>query len=174
MPTTAAATDLAGQLMAQGFAAEATNRGRELVEMAREMPDIEIILVDMGILLPGIRDVLYELRMNPTTGGVPIAILAADGRLEAAKQLAAEHKRIIAVPRPHSSEVVANTVKQLEALAGRDSLPPANTRAAQAAQAQAWLAKLESGARPFYVIRATAERTLRPQQANSPANPPAP
>src|SRR4051812_42709663 len=152
MPTIAAAGDLAGLLAGQNLAAEATNRGRDGVNMALATPDLEAIFVDMDIIVPGIRDVLYELRTSPTTGQVPIAILAAEGRLEAAKRLAAEHQRVIAVPRPHSPEVVANMLKQLASLEGRDAIAP-NERGAQAAQAQAWLARLESGSRPFYVIR---------------------
>jgi hypothetical protein len=172
MPTNASAGDLAGLLATEKLQAEATNRGRDLIRMAREIPDVEAIFVDLEILTPGIRDVLYELRTNATTGDVPIAILATDGRLEAAKRLAEEHTRMIAVPRLHSPETVANTVKQLAALADRD-LPPANVRAAQAAQAKTWLDKLESGARPFYVIRRTAS-LLNPSQTRSaaPANTP--
>jgi hypothetical protein len=169
MPTNASAGDLAGLLATEKLTTEATNRGRDLIRMAREMPDVEAIFVDLEILTPGIRDVLYELRINATTGDIPIAILAADGRLEAAKRLAEEHTRMIAVPRLHSPETVANTVKQLAALSDRD-LPPANVRTAQAAQAKAWLDKLESGARPFYVIRRTAS-LLTPTQTRSGAPP---
>ncbi len=169
MPTNAAATALAGQLNSHDFALEATNRGRDLLTMARDMSGVEAILVDMDIVQPNIREVLYELRTNPTTGEVPIAILAADGRLEAAKQLAAEHQRVIAVPRPHTDEVVANTVKQLADQAGHDSVS-ANERAAQANQAKAWLAKLESGTRPFYVIRRMARIASAPPHRDAPEN----
>src|SRR5207244_1116943 len=58
MPTNAAAADLAGQLAAYDFIAEPTNRGRDAVNMARDMTDVDAIFVDMDILLPGIRDVL--------------------------------------------------------------------------------------------------------------------
>jgi CheY-like chemotaxis protein len=169
MPTNAASSNLAGLLAGQNLSAEATNRGRDAVNMAVHTPDLEAIFVDMDILVPGIRDVLYELRTNATTGEVPIALLAAEGRLEAAKRLAAEHRHVVAVPRPHSPEVVASTLKQLVDMAGRDSLPP-DERVAQATQAQSWLAKLETGSRPFYVIRRTA---LLPTPAPR-STPPAP
>jgi hypothetical protein len=168
MPTIAAAGDLAGLLVAQNLTPEATNRGRDAVNMAIQTPDLEAIFVDLDIIVPGIRDVLYELRTNATTGEVPIAILAAEGRLDAAKRLAAEHHRVIAVPRPHSPEVVANTVKQLADLSARDVVP-ATERVAQASQAQAWLAKLESGSRPFYVIRRTALLQTNPLRTTPPA-----
>ena len=173
MPTIAASTDLAGQLVAQKLVAEATNNGRELLTMARDTTDVEAILVDMDILSPDIREVLYQLRINPTTGEVPIAILAADNRLEAAKRVAEEHQRVIAVPRPHSGEVLTNIMKQLATLSERDAVP-ANVRAAQAMQAKAWLAKLETGARPFYVIRRMARLTPTPPQRDEPENLPKP
>jgi CheY-like chemotaxis protein len=173
MPTHAAATDLAGQLASQKFTAEATNSGRELLAMARDTTDVEAILVDMDIISPHIREVLYELRMNPTTGEVPIAILAAEGRLEAAKKLSEEHRRVIAVPRPHSDVILTNTMKQLAALADRDAVP-ANERAAQATQAKVWLAKLESGSRPFYVIRRMARLAPAPPHREAPEDVPNP
>src|SRR5215813_2002453 len=113
MPTNAAASDVAGQLAAHQFVGESTNSGRDLINMARTMTDVDLILVDMDIILPNIREVLYQLRTNPTTGETPIAILAAEGRLDAAKKLAAEHQHVIAVPRPHSDEVLTNTLQQL-------------------------------------------------------------
>jgi hypothetical protein len=78
--------------------------------MARDTTDVEAIFVDMDIIVPHIREVLYELRMNPSTGEVPIAIMAAEGRLDAAKKLAEEHQRVIAVPRLHSDEVLTTDV----------------------------------------------------------------
>jgi hypothetical protein len=167
MPTQADATDLAGQLASQKLTAEATNNGRELLALARDTTDVEAVLVDMDILLPHIREVLYQLRMNPTTGEVPIAILAAEGRLEAAKRLTEEHQRVIAVPRPHSGEVLTNILNQLSALSERDAIP-AIERVAQASHAKAWLDKLESGSRPFYVIRRMARLAPAPPPRNEP------
>jgi CheY-like chemotaxis protein len=168
MPTAAAASDLAGQLAPHQFVAESTNSGRELINMARTMTDVDLILVDMDIILPNIREVLYQLRTNPTTGETPIAILAAEGRLEAAKKLAEEHQHMIAVPRPHTDEVVTNTLRQLAKQADRDAVVQANERIAQARQARAWLDKLESGARPFYVIRHTARLAPAPVKHSEP------
>jgi hypothetical protein len=155
MPTNAAAGDLAGRLAAYGLAAERSNRGRIAVDMARAMPDLELVLIDMNVLLPDVRQCVYELRISPTTGDVPIALLAADGRLDDAKRLASEHTRVIAVPRPHTGEGVAHIAEDLNQLAARDAVPAAE-RAAQAEQAKKWLAELGSGNRPFYIFRRTA------------------
>ena len=154
MPTLAASTNLAGMMATHGLDTEATNRGRDAVNLARDMADLEMIFVDMDIQAPGIRQVIYELRISATTGEVPIALLAAEGRLEAAEQLATEHQRVIAVSRPHSHDVLARVVEQLVKMAGRDPVPP-DERAAQAAEAAAWLNQLVA-TRPFYTIRRTA------------------
>ncbi|HEX4415931.1 MAG TPA: hypothetical protein VH107_20030 [Lacipirellulaceae bacterium] len=159
MPTNATAGDLAGQLAEHHLAAQAVNRGHDAVEMAASLPDLELILVDMNILLPEIREVVYQLRITPATGDVPIALLAADGRLDAAKRLASEHTRVIAVPRPHTAEALASIVDSLSKLSARDEVP-ADERAAEADQAKKWLTMLSSGSRPFYTFRPATLRTL--------------
>ena len=58
-------------------------------------------------------------------------------------------------------------------LADRDAVS-ANERVAQAAQAKAWLAKLESGARPFYVIRRMARLAPPAPHQGAPENLPKP
>src|SRR5262249_50462530 len=122
MPTTAAASDLAGRLAAHQLVAEPPNSGGQLINKAPTITQVRLILVDMDIILPNIREVLYQLRTNPTSGETPIAILAAEGRLEAAKKLAEEHQHVIAVPRPHTDEIVTNTLQQLAKMADRDAV----------------------------------------------------
>ncbi len=155
MPTAARATDLAGKLAAHGLAADGFNNGHAAVKFALDQPDLELVLVDMNIMLPEVRQVVYELRIHPTTGDVPIALLAADGRLEAAERIAAEHDRVIAVSRPHTPEALAQIAERLQTLAGRDAVT-ADERAAQSVEATSWIAKLLAADRPFYVLeRAT-------------------
>jgi hypothetical protein len=151
MPTNVAASDLAGMLAAHGVEADATNNGRDAVDIALETSDLEMIFVDMDIIVPGIRQVLYELRASGPTGDVPIAILAGVGELEAAERIAEEHDRMIAVPRLHSSEVVARTVAELSVIAGRDASTSVE-RAAQARQAMTWIESLLSEKRSFYEL----------------------
>lgn len=172
MPTAAAAGDLAGKLAASGLAAQAANRARDAVDLAREMPDLEMILIDMNTIIPDIRQALYELRISPTTGDIPIALLAADGRLEDAKRLAAEHTLVYAVPRPHTPEAAKNIAEVLTKLAARDAVP-AKERAAEAEQAKKWLATLRSGNHSFYTFRRTALLDVPPTARPAvPATPP--
>jgi hypothetical protein len=171
MPSLAAATNLAGKLNASQLYAEATNFGLDAVIIARQSPDLEMVFVDHDIDGRGVRDALYELRIHPTTGQVPIAILAADGELMAAEKLAGEHERIIAVPRLHSAEHLTRVAEQLQQLAGRDATTP-DERLAEADQASRWLDQLEA-TRRFYTIRRPAQLqqpSLRPA-AQPPASP---
>ncbi|MEX0585986.1 MAG: hypothetical protein WD176_05045 [Pirellulales bacterium] len=155
MPTLERATDLAGKLAAHQLEADGFNNGHAAVKFALDQSDLEFVLVDMNILLPDVRQVVYELRIHPTTGDVPIALLAADGRLGAAEQIAAEHNRVIAVSRPHTPEALAQIVERLQAAAGRDAVNAAE-RAEQSAEATAWIANLLAADRPFYVLQRAA------------------
>jgi CheY-like chemotaxis protein len=169
MPQIARAADLAGQLASVQLFAEATNRGREAVDLALNMPDLELILVDANILAPDIRQVVYELRISPATGDIPIAILATDGRLAVAQRIASEHTRVIAASRPHTPDALKGIVDGLLRLSARDAVPP-QQRVAEAEQARKWLNTLASGNRPFYTFRRMA---MLPAAATATAHPPA-
>jgi CheY-like chemotaxis protein len=166
MPTIERAANVAGRLRAAGIDAAATNRGAEAVQLAAQSPDLQLVLVDMDIQLPGVRDVLYALRIDPATGQVPIGLLAAAGRLEAAQALAAEHDRVIAFSRPHSDEYAKAIVDQLAALAGHND-QSTDERAAQSTQAIAWFAQLLADGPAFYDLRSQSDvieaAALRPE-----------
>jgi CheY-like chemotaxis protein len=152
MPTIERAANVAGRLHAAGIDAAPANRGAEAVKLAEQSPDVEFALVDMDIQAPGVRDVIYALRIDPATGHMPIGLLAGEGRLEAAQALAAEHQRVLAFSRPHSDERTAAMADQLMALAGHNDVSP-DERAAQSRQAIAWLAELLEKGPTFYNLR---------------------
>ena len=152
MPKLESATDLAGKLAVANLHGEATIFGSDLPKMAAQMADLELILVDSDIQLPGIRQVLYELRITPASAQVPIAVLAADGRLEAAEKLASEHERVIAVPRPHSADMVAAIAGRLLSSVAHEAVS-ADVRAQQSLMAITWTAGLLERGRSFYALR---------------------
>jgi CheY-like chemotaxis protein len=166
MPSLSAGTRVAGMLNGQGFRAEATNNGLAAVKFARQTTDLELIFIDMDIDTRGIRDALYELRIHPRTGEIPIALLAPDGELGAAEKLASEHQGVIAAPRIHSTEVLARLVEQLKATASRP-LTDSQQRLTEAEQARVWLDDL-AATRPFYTIRRPA--LMHPAPAPPPAD----
>jgi hypothetical protein len=109
-------------------------------------------LVDADIDAPGVRDVLFALRSTPATGQVPIGILATGERLPIAKQIAADHTRMIAFVRPQTDEAASQIAERLSALSARDQIAP-KERAAMAAQALAWLSELLARNQSFYDLR---------------------
>ena len=168
MPTTVRAANVAGLLHGAGIDAAATNRGAEAVELAQQSPDVRFVLVDMDIQVPGIRDVLYALRIDPATGHLPVGLLAGEGRLEAAQRLADEHDRVLAFARPHSDQRVAAMAEQLVALAGHNEASP-DERLARSTQAITWLGQLLADGPKFYDLNpqagAIATAALRPESS---------
>jgi hypothetical protein len=152
MPTLESAADVAGKLSAADVHGEATYFGSDVAKLAEQLSDLEMVLVDMDIQRPHVRQVLYELRITPASSSVPVALLAADGRLDAAHRLADEHERMIAVPRPHSNEAVAKIAGRLWELSQRDAATPEEL-AMQAVEAVTWTAQLLARGRTFYALR---------------------
>ena len=154
MPVAEQATTVAGRLNGTGIASEAAIRGGAAVDLAMKSSDLEFILVDMDIQSPGIRDVLYALRTSAATGQTPIGLLATSERLPTAHELAAEHTRIVAFPRPQTDAATNQLVERLEALQA-DRLS-AKERIAMAAQSLDWLGTLLAREHSFYVLRREA------------------
>jgi hypothetical protein len=152
MPNLELAGDLAGKMAAVDVHGEATYFGSDVAQMAGQISDLEMVLLDMDIQRPGVRQVLYELRISPASKQTPIALLAADGRLEAAHRLAEEHSRVIAVPRPHTPEAVTSIAGRLWELSRRVAAAP-EERASQAIEAVTWTASLLERDRSFYALR---------------------
>lgn len=152
MPPIERAATLAGQLAAQQIAAAPVELGSDAVAQAAQSPDVELVLVDMAIDRPDIREVMFQLRRTPATAAVPIGILAPAGRLADAEQLASEHQGVRAFSRPHTPEANAAIVEELVAALPR-GWPTADQRLEQAAQALQWIDRLLSDGRRFYNLR---------------------
>ena len=134
MPIADQATTLAGQLTKLGIDAQPATRGAAAVRLATQSADLDVVLVDVDIDAPGVRDVVFSLRSSPATGQVPIGLLATSERMEAAKQIAAEHENVIAFVRPQNDEGVTRIIEQLSQLSAREQISPQD-RAAMGAQA---------------------------------------
>lgn len=154
-PQVAKAGLTSGWLLASGYVSTPTNRGSEAVELATGSPDTQLVLIDMSISLPDAREVLYRLRGTPATALVPVAILAADGRLFEAQRVADDHGgiagRVIALPRPHSVEATLGLAQRAADLLPAD-WPDAETRLANGAAAREALAKLAGEGPAFYAL----------------------
>lgn len=159
MPATRQAATVAGQLATAGVEGLATNLGQEASTLAAGRADVEFVLVDMAILRPRVREVLFRLRRQPETANLPIGLLAPDGRLAEAKRLAYEHERVAVFPRPHTTEA---TVAIAEALQESTPLgtPGPSRRAEQAAAAARWIRTLLAQGPSYYNLRGHSEELL--------------
>ena len=152
MPPIERAATLAGQLAAQQIDATPVELGSDAIVQAAQSPDLEMVLVDMMIDRPDIREVLFQLRRTPATAAVPIGILAPAGRLADAETLAREHQGVLAFSRPHTAEANAAIVEKLVSILPR-GWPAADQRLEQSAQALEWIDRLLSDGRRFYNLR---------------------
>src|SRR5690606_31688004 len=124
----------AGGLAAQGYSAQIAASGAEAMGVAVAEADIEIVLVDMAITSPAVREVVFQLRRQPGTALVPIGLLAREEQLSTARQIANEHQGVIAYPRPHNDQALQSLATELTALLPRGWTTPKD-RTRQSAQA---------------------------------------
>jgi CheY-like chemotaxis protein len=160
-PQLARAGETAGWLMGAGYVALPANRGEDALRIATASPDTTLVLIDMSVSLPGARETIFRLRRSPETALVPIAVLAADGRLAEAQRIADEHggeaAGIIALPRPHSPEATASMAQRLVALAPAD-WPHADERLRHAEAAKKAIAGLIANGPKIYGFDRRAEQ----------------
>lgn len=144
-----------GGLARMGFEPQIASTGKVLVERARMRADIELVLIDMAIGKPGVRDVVFGLRREPVTALVPIVLLARESQLASARTIASEHDRVMAYPRPHSDELLVEYATAALGELPRD-WPSPSEREAFAARALAIMDKFLENDREFYRLRAAS------------------
>lgn len=159
MPKIIEASTLSGHLAGGGVVASATNFGDQASKLAAESADIELVMLDMWLLRPRVREVLFRLRRQPTTALLPVALLAPDGRLAEAKQLAREHQRVLVYPRPHSAKDAQSIAQALLKLTPVGE-PGNEARAQQALAAAGWVKTLLEEGPSFYNLRARQDELL--------------
>lgn len=141
------ASDWAGQLRGLGYEAIPAATGREALEAAVLAPRLALVLVDSDVGRPLLREVLYQLRGNTATAGVPVAILSSLPNLERARLLAENDPQLLAEVRPHNQVSFKAIVDQLAEL--DTSLGSADERTKQATQALGWIATLMETGHPY-------------------------
>lgn len=159
-PSLEAAATWAGGLASQGYSAQIAASGAEALEVAIAEADIEIVLIDMAITSPAVREVVFQLRRQPGTALVPIGLLAREEQLSTARQIANEHQGVIAYPRPHSDQALQSLATELTALLPPDWTTP-DDRTRQSAQATEWMYQFLDQGRDFYRLRAAADDVSR-------------
>lgn len=134
----------AGQLRSLGYDAVAATTGREALARVLDptrAARLAVVLVDSDISLPGVREVVFQIRRNAKTGRTPIAILSSIERLRPMEQFAENDPWIIAEPRPHGAGAVAALMERLAKLPAPE-LPDEQVRTERARFALESIAEL--------------------------------
>lgn len=159
-PRSAEGQGLVGALAALGFDADVASNGKQLIEQASKLPDVQFVIVHETIERPDVREVLYELGRDANTGRLPVALLSTFDGLPAAQRMAAEFPRVFATVRPHSPGDLEKDVARLQKLAGR-SLVTGPEMHAQAEQALKWIGELADKRNVPYEMQRLAPSVVR-------------
>ncbi|MBL9122749.1 MAG: hypothetical protein JNG90_03895 [Planctomycetaceae bacterium] len=166
-PRSAEAARLAGLLAQAGFEPQIATDKRGLFQHASQMSDCEVVLID--VRLTGAAEAIAELRRDPRTAELPVAIVAPPEHDERAHDLA-RHDSLSAVwIRPLTRAGVDGQLASLSerlAVAGIVPQSPA-LRFEEAAAALDWLAALLQSRTRIYDLRAltdVVERALHVPQ----------
>ena len=155
-PRASKAQDLAAMLSELGYDSEVAYTGKEFLRVAKSSPDVDLALINMGIQGPPVREVLYQLRRSPQTSRIPAGLVATIDNLDRARRIAHGDPLTLAMPRPHTTEVVGQEVERLGRLLGR-SLLPLEVRKSQAIESLKWLARLSQSPQGLYDLSQTWE-----------------
>ncbi|QDU53851.1 HEAT repeat domain-containing protein [Aeoliella mucimassa] len=154
-PRIGTAATWAGGLTSIGLASEVANSGKQLFEKADLLADVELIVIDMNLNHPSVRDVVYQLRINPSTALVPIALIARESQLSSARLIATEHKAVGAFLRPHDDQTMEMLVRTMLAQLPPD-WPTAEQRFEQRVAAIKAMNHLMDNDRTFYRLRSAS------------------
>ncbi|HEY2826283.1 MAG TPA: hypothetical protein VGJ04_01680 [Pirellulales bacterium] len=142
-PNEAVAGQLAGMLTGLGYEVDIATNSRQAFLEGISSGDYEVILLSSRLDHPPVWVVLPELRHNPATAHVPVALLAEDTDDDLARMQALAGDNGLAMPilRPITPDGTKFLVERTIQQAGREAVP-AEVRQRQALAATEWLKQL--------------------------------
>jgi DNA-binding response OmpR family regulator len=153
-PNAAVAGQLAAMLTGMGFEVDIATNSRQAFLEGISSGDYELILLSSRLDHPPVWVVLPELRHNPHTAHVPVALMAEDSGddLERMQSLAMDNGLAMAFPRPITPDGVKFVVERTIGNAG-EAVVPAEVRLRQSLAATGWLKQLsEESPRDFSLL----------------------
>ena len=153
-PNVAVAGQMAGILTGLGYDVDIATNSRQAFLRAISSGDYEIVLLSSRLDHPPVWVVLPELRHNPHTAHVPVALMAEDSGddLERMQSLAMDNGLAMAFPRPITPDGVKFVVERTIGNAG-EAVVPAEVRLRQSLAATGWLKQLsEESPRDFSLL----------------------
>lgn len=142
-PRRTVAQTLGGMLADAGFEPLSATTGAELIRRAVRAPDLELVVVSDRLNPESLWSWLEELRADPLTAELPVAIVASAETLDAARRVAEVQPRTVAMLQPTQSQDMLAELPAILALVGRD-LVDRDQRLAQARVALDGLQQLAS------------------------------
>lgn len=138
-PSPAEGAQLAAYLKTIGFyRVEVVTTGGDLLRVAPEVPDCEVILVSAAIQNPPLDLTLQRLRSDPHTAQTPVLLYAESEWLPRADHVAQRIPVSISVATPQSPEDLGGLMARVASLEGADRTPGVR-RLEQARQALTWM-----------------------------------
>ena len=123
-PRLEASSRIAGLLQAEGWTAVLETTGREFVDAVRTNHSAGLLLVSAEIRFPSLREVLYQVRQQPSTTQLPIGVVTSTSDQTRAASIANGFPGTIVIIEPHDAEAIRFQIGQLEALRRTPLLPP--------------------------------------------------
>lgn len=141
--------NLASLLTELHYDAQLVTNGSLLLKKARGSADTQLVLVRTDIQNPPIREVLYQLRSDPRTALLPVALLASPGDWNRAERLASADPLTEVAATPDNEQSTRAIVGKLSKRAARWQTTTVE-RLEQANQALSWIARLAHAPNNFY------------------------
>jgi len=136
-------------LLAQiGFSGDRAKSGRDLVRMAQQSADYEFIMIGESIAAPHINDVVYMLRHDPRTAGIPIGIVVHDLSIGRANPIAAIDPLTFVLTEPVSVEGLLQQTRPMLLTAEYQEITMSE-RLAQAKVCLRWFEKVLANQQQF-------------------------
>jgi CheY-like chemotaxis protein len=131
---------LVSGLSAAGFKVDTANTGKEVMQKLLTSPDYEIAMIDAGVSLPEINQLLQQIRRDDRSADVRVGIIARSGFFEKAEHVAASDPLTMDFPRPHEDDAVRWEAERLATIKPRELVQP-EERLRQAGEALELLAE---------------------------------
>lgn len=151
---------LSGLAAALGFQVDATTSGTEAIRLARGGPDYELALIDAGIDAPTAELLVQRIHRDPASADLRIALVARDGFLPRARQIAARDPMVLALPCPTTKDELAWEIGQVMAIAP-ERFVAHEERQRQATRALGLLAELSGAPAGLYDLRQVEQSVLQ-------------
>lgn len=138
MPRSNASDHLSGELSSLGFTVQQLRRSTELLRMASQTSDVDVIFLSDSVNAPTARETLQRLRAQPRTQNVPVVIMARQDNLIPAERIASSDAKTLFLPEFVSEQSLTRTLETAESLVSDIAVSPAQ-RVQQARAALGWI-----------------------------------